>query len=53
MLLVEGKLAEYVRESEGALVKIDVRNNKLDPNPLKALKVATSQECEVLCDYMI
>jgi hypothetical protein len=43
-------LSEYVREATAALVKIDVRNNELDANSLKALKSVASQECEVLCD---
>ena len=45
-----GKLAEYVRDADAALTKIDVGNNELDPDSLKALKAAVSQECEVLCD---
>eukprot|EP01043_Picozoa_sp_COSAG02_P008924 COSAG02_NODE_295_length_25421_cov_88.063226_7_plen_67_part_00 len=35
-----------------ALTKIDVRDTKLDPKSLEALKAAASQECEVLCDYV-
>ena len=45
-----GKLAEYVRDADAALTKIDVRNNTLDGDSLETLKVATSQGCEILCD---
>ena len=45
-----GKLAEYVRDADAALTKIDVRNNTLDADSLKTLKVAAPQGCEILCD---
>ena len=44
------ELSKVFTCADAALTKIDVGNNELDPDSLKALKAAASEECEVLCD---
>ena len=47
-----GKLAEYVREAEAALTKVDVRGNKrLDKAAVDALRAVAPETCEILADY--